>query len=111
LTDLKGVKVEETVDKGKTYDNLRALWNEDAEALRRQSQTTLGRLAIGIGNTLGGGAYGGKQRAILRDPNIKENAADVAKYLGYEGWYNPMVDWKGVRKKAGMNTIPERVIS
>ena len=108
LTDLIGVKVEAAVDKGKTYDNLRALWNEDAEALRRQSQTTLGRLAIGIGNALGGGAYGGKQRAILRYPNSKENAADVAKYLEYEGRYNPMVDWKGLRTNSGLTTLAAR---
>lgn len=108
LSDLKGVKVEETVDKGKTYDNLRALWNEDAEALHRQSQTTLGRIAIGIGNTLGGGAYGGKQRAILRGPNTPENVADIAKYLEYEGQYNPMIDWKGLRTNSGMTMLEAR---
>ena len=56
-------------DGNKTYDNLRTLWNEDASALQRQSKTGAGRAAIWFANTLGGGAYGGKQRAILDDPD------------------------------------------
>lgn len=102
------IKAKESVDNEKTYDNLRTLWNEDAAALQRQSETRLGRAAIRFANAVGGGAYGGKQRVILGDPNIKENADDVAKYLGYEGWYNPMVDWKGLRNKSGLEVMPER---
>ena len=99
---------EDTIDEAKTYENLRALWNEDAAALQRQSKTKLGRLAIGFANKVGGGAYGGNQRVILGDQSIK-NSENLGKYLGYEGWYNPMVDWKGLRNKSGLGIIPERV--
>lgn len=101
------VKAKEKIDADKSYDNLRALWNEDAAALQRQSETRLGRSAIKFANVFGGGAMGAKQRAILGDPGFKDQNPFADK-LDYEGWYNPMIDWKGLRTKAGMQTMPDR---
>lgn len=105
------VKAKEKIDADKSYDNLRALWNEDAVALQRQSETKLGRWAIKFANKVGGGAYGANQRAILSDPGYKKGENPFASNLEYQNKLNPFVDWKGVREKAGMNTMPERVIS
>lgn len=98
----------EIADSNKTYENLRTLWNEDAAALKRQSKTGLGRKAIWFANTFGGGAYGANQRAILSDPGYKKGENPFASNLEYQNKLNPFVDWKGVREKAGMNTMPER---
>lgn len=94
-------------DANKTYDNLRTLWNEDVASLKQQSKTGTGRAAIWFANTLGGGAYGSKQRAILSDP-ILSVAEGVSKHLDYQGNWNPMIDWKGLRTKSGMQKFPER---
>jgi cytidylate kinase len=89
------VGTEGTVDEGKTYENLRALWDKDAAALKKQSETSLGKAAIWFGDKFGGGAYGANQRAIMANADNLENT------LAYKGWYNPMVDWKGIRQNAG----------
>lgn len=102
------VKAKEKIDADKSYDNLRALWNEDAAALQRQSETKLGRWAIKFANKVGGGAYGANQRAILGDPGYEKGKNPFASNLEYQNKLNPFVDWKGVREKAGMNTMPER---
>jgi len=69
-------------DDNKKYDNLRTLWNEDASALQRQSKTGAGRAAIWFANTLGGGAYGSKQRAILGDP-VASDIKGISERLDY----------------------------
>lgn len=97
------VGTEGTVDEGKTYENLRALWDKDATALKKQSETSLGKAAIWFGDKFGGGAYGANQRAIMA------NADNLGNTLAYKGWYNPMVDWKSLRNQAGMRMMPERV--
>lgn len=94
-------------DDNKTYDNLRTLWNEDASALQRQSKTGVGQAAIWFANTLGGGAYGSKQRAILGDP-VASGIKGISERLDYQGKWNPMVDWKGLRTKTGMQKLPKR---
>lgn len=102
------VKAKEKIDTDKSYDSLRTLWNEDAAALQRQSESRLGRAAIRFANLFGGGAYGTKQRAILGDPGFKDQNPFAYK-LNYEGWYNPMVDWKGLRNQAGTQMMSERM--
>ena len=102
------VKAKEKIDADKSYDNLRSLWNEDAVALQRQSETRLGQAAIKFANVFGGGAMGAKQRAILGDPGFEDQNPFTGK-LDYEGRYNPMIDWKGLRNQTGMRIMPERV--
>lgn len=104
----KLVGTETTADANKTYDSMRELWNADAKALKEQSKTSLGRAAIRFANTFGGGAYGAKQRAILGDSGFKDQNLFADK-LDYEGRYNPMIDWKGLRNQAGMRMVPARV--
>jgi hypothetical protein len=105
----KLVSTEKAIDSDKTYDNLRAFWNKDAEALQRQSETGLGKAAIWFGNKFGGGAYSGKQRAMMQNLASDDAAwKAVSEQMDYDSWYNPMVDWKGLRSQAGMRMIPER---
>ena len=106
----KLVGTKDAIDADKSYNNLRSIWNEEEAVLKKQSETTLGKAAILFGNKFGGGAYGAKQRAILGDPGFKDQNPFADK-LGYEGWYNPMVDWKGLRNQAGMRIAPERVVN
>lgn len=106
----KLVGTKDTIDANKSYDNLRSIWNEEEAVLKKQSETTLGKAAIWFGDKFGGGAYGAKQRAILGDPGFKDQNPFADK-LDYEGWYNPMVDWKGLRNQAGMRMMPERVVA
>ena len=104
----KLVGTKDAIDADKSYDNLRSIWNEEEAVLKKQSETTLGKAAIWFGDKFGGGAYGAKQRAILGDPGFKDQNPFADK-LDYEGWYNPMVDWKRIRNQAGMRMMPERV--
>lgn len=99
------IKAKESVDNEKTYENLRTLWNEDAAALQRQSETKLGRWAIKFANKVGGGAYGAQQRAILGNSKV-DNEKFINDYLGYDGWYNPMIDYRGIRNKAAGYSNP-----
>jgi hypothetical protein len=46
----------------------------------------------------GGGAYGAKQRAILGNSMVN-NEKFINDYIGYDGWYNPMVDYRGIRNR------------
>ena len=101
-------KAKDTVDEGKTYDNLRDLWNKDAAALQRQSETAGGRAAIWFANKLGGGAYGANQRAILADPSFGKGENPAASLLDYQGRRNPFVDWKRLRNQAGMQMMSDR---
>lgn len=101
-------KAKDAVDGDKTYDNLRDLWNKDAIALQRQSETAGGRAAIWFANKFGGGAYGANQRAILADPSFGKGENPAANLLDYQGRRNPFVDWKGLRTKAGMQSMPDR---
>ena len=106
------IKAKESVDNEKAYDNLRTLWNEDAAALQRQSETSLGRAAIRFANTVGGGAYGGKQRAILGSTEFDKGKNPFAnESLEYQDNYNPFVDWKGLRNQTGIRMMPERVVN
>ena len=106
----KLVSTEKAIDSDKTYDKLREIWNKDAEALQRQSETGLGKAAIWFGNKFGGGAYSGKQRAMMQNLASDDDAwKAVAEQMDYDSWYNPMVDWKGLRNQAGMRMMPERV--
>jgi hypothetical protein len=98
----KLVGTEATADANKTYDSMRELWNVDANALKAQSQTTLGKAAIRFANRFGGGAYGANQRAMLSEGLGKVNN------MKYDN-YNPLVDWKSLRTRSGLEVIPERV--
>lgn len=100
----KLVGTEAAADANKTYDSMRELWNVDANALKAQSQTTLGKAAIRFANRFGGGAYGANQRAMLSEGLGKVNS------MKYDN-YHPMVDWKGLRSKSGLEGIPERIDS
>jgi macrodomain Ter protein organizer (MatP/YcbG family) len=98
----KLVGTETTADANKTYDSMRELWNVDAKALKAQSKTTLGKAAIRFANRFGGGAYGANQRAMLSEGLGKVNN------MKYDN-YNPLVDWKSLRTRSGLEVIPERV--
>lgn len=98
----KLVGTESTADANKTYDSMRTLWNADAKALQAQSQTTLGKAAIRFANRFGGGAYGANQRAVLSE------GLGTVNNMKYDN-YNPLVDWKGLRTRSGLEVIPERV--
>jgi hypothetical protein len=100
--DFKLVGTKEATDTDKTYDNLREIWNKDAEALKRQSEWKIGDVEVGkgliwFGNRFGGGAYTGRQRAIMQ--NALDPKSDIAKALAsqmeYNSWYNPAIDWRG----------------
>lgn len=101
-------EAKDAVDKDQTYDNLRDLWNKDAAALQRQSETAGGRAAIWFANKFGGGAYGANQRAILADPSFGKGENPAASFLDYQGRRNPFVDWKGLRNQAGMQMMSDR---
>lgn len=93
----------ETTNTEKTYDNLRAIWNREAQDVEASSK--VGRW---FANKFGGGEYTAKQRAML--DLLYEKPEDVGAILGYKGLYNPMIDWKGLRSKASGATyrIPAR---
>lgn len=80
------------------YNKLRQLWAEDEAVLAQQAQTKWGDRAIRFANMFGGGAYGAKQRAILGNSMV-DNEKFINDYIGYDGWYNPMVDYRGIRNR------------
>jgi hypothetical protein len=116
--NFKLVGTKEAIDTNKTYDNLREIWNKDAEALKRQSEWKIGDVEVGkgliwFGNRFGGGAYTGRQRAIMQ--NALDPKSDIAKTLAgqmeYDSWYNPAIDWRVQRTEGGMRMMPQRASS
>lgn len=102
-------KLEDSASKeeiDKSYDKIREIWNKDADALEKQSKTWYGKAAIAFADKLGGGAYGANQRALIQNEALSSEAAKMA----YQGYYNPMIDYKGIRRNAGMHKMPERTI-
>lgn len=93
----KLVDTESTKDGNATYDNLRAIWNQEATDVENSS-----RLGRWFANKFGGGEYTAKQRAIL------ETIDNPELYMNYKGSYNPMIDWKNLRKNSATKKIPIR---
>ena len=90
----------------KNYDKIREIWNKDAEALEKQNKTWFGKAAIAFADKVGGGAYGANQRALIQNGALSSEAAKMA----YQGYYNPMIDYYGIRRKAGMHKMQGRTI-
>lgn len=90
------IEEESLLDKGKTYDNLRAIWNEEARNVENSS-----KISRWFANKLGGGDYTAKQRAILE--GLENN-----NLIEYTGKYNPMIDWQNLRKTAGATRMKAR---
>lgn len=88
-----------------SYSKLREVWEQDAAVLQKQAQTKEGQAAIRFANKFGGGAYGAQQRAILGNSKV-DNEKFINDYLGYDGWYNPMIDYRGIRNKAAGYSNP-----
>jgi len=96
------IDVTEMLDANNSYDNLRAIWNNEASDVEGSS-----KWARWFANKIGGGEYTAKQRAIL------ENLADdkVANLMDYKGNYNPMIDWKNLRQSAATKLMKQRYVS